>query len=55
MAVAEGNSALLEKANDFIRRMDDQDGIYDQLRADYAETLLDLYGPGFSMDFYIYE
>lgn len=55
MAVAEGNTELLKLADDFIDGMDKSDGIYDKLRKDYADTLKDLYGEGFTMDNYIYE
>lgn len=55
MAVAEGNKALLEKANSFIDHMDDEGKIYDQLRTDYKDDLEELFGPDVTMDFYIYE
>lgn len=55
MAVVEGNSELLTIANDFIDNMDEPGGIYDKLRDDYADTLRELYGEGFTMDSYIYE
>ena len=55
MAVAEGNSELLTIANEFIANMDKPGGIYDKLRDDYADTLKELYGEGFTMDSYIYE
>lgn len=55
MAVAEGNTELLKLADEFIDNMDDSGGIYDKLREDYAGTLKELYGEGFTMDNYIYE
>ena len=55
MAVAEGNSQLLALANEFIANMDENGGVYDQLRADYNGDLAELYGGDFTMDFYIYE
>ena len=55
MAVKEGNTKLLELANEFIVDMSNEGGVYDQLREKYASTLEELYGEGFTMDFYIYE
>lgn len=55
MAVAEGNTELLKLADEFIDNMDESGGIYDKLREDYADTLKELYGEGFTMDNYIYE
>lgn len=55
MAVAEGNSELLAKANEFIDKMDDEGGIYDVLREKYQPDLDELYGGGVTMDIYIYE
>ena len=55
MAVDEGNKELLELADEFIALMDSEGGVYDQLREKYSDTLEELYGDGFTMDFYIYE
>lgn len=55
MAVVEGNSQLLEKANDFIAGMDDDDGVYDMIRDKYDATVAELFGSDIGMDFYIYE
>ena len=55
MAVDEGNKELLELADEFIALMDSEGGVYDKLRQKYASTLQELYGEGFTMDFYIYE
>jgi polar amino acid transport system substrate-binding protein len=54
MAVNKGNTALLEQANAFIDTFNDEDGMYDQLRANWDEVVLAQlirYG----MDFYILE
>lgn len=55
MAVAKDNNALLDKANVFIDSMDDQGGVYDELRTQYADELKSLYGESITMDYYIYE
>lgn len=55
MAVAKGNSALLQKANAFINHMDDQDGVYDAIRTKYADVLESLYDKSITLDYYIYE
>lgn len=55
MAVAKGNTALLQKANAFIGHMDDQEGVYEALRTKYADVFESLYGESLTMDYYIYE
>jgi hypothetical protein len=52
MAVQKGNAELLDLANDFIDTFGDEGGLYDILRANWDETVieqLERYG----MDFYI--
>ena len=54
MAVNKGNTELLASANDFIDTFNDEDGLYDQLRANWDAVILaqlERYG----MDFYINE
>jgi polar amino acid transport system substrate-binding protein len=55
MAVTEGNEKLLDKANDFISKMDDVGGVYDVLRKKYQPAMDELYGDGVSLNLYIYE
>lgn len=55
MAVAEGNAELLAAANEYIAHLDDEDGVYDQLREKYLETMQDKFGPDATLDIYIYE
>ena len=54
MAVKEGNSELLQQANDFIASFKDNDGLYDQLKIDWDEVLLENLGR-YGLDFYINE
>ncbi len=55
MAVTEGNAKLLEKANDYIKTLNDEGGVYDSIRGKYQADLDELYGGGVTMDIYIYE
>lgn len=55
MAVAEGNAELLAAANEYIAILDDEGGVYDQLRVKYLETMQDKFGPDATLDLYIYE
>jgi polar amino acid transport system substrate-binding protein len=54
MAVKEGNTELLEQANAFIATFNDEGGLYDQLKVDWDETLLENLGR-YGLDFYINE
>lgn len=55
MAVVEGNSELLAKANAFIDQLDEDGGVYDTLRDKYAQEMIELFGEGATLDIYIYE
>jgi polar amino acid transport system substrate-binding protein len=52
MAVAKGNTALLEQANAFIDTFTDEGGLYDVLRAKWDDTFIEGLGR-FGLDFYI--
>ena len=54
MAVNEGNSELLASANAFIDTFNDEDGMYDQLRANWDAIILEQL-VRYGMDFYILE
>ncbi|QMS84613.1 transporter substrate-binding domain-containing protein [Candidatus Xianfuyuplasma coldseepsis] len=54
MAVKEGNSELLEQANDFIATFDDEDGLYDTLATDWDAIILENLGR-YGLEFYINE
>lgn len=54
MAVNKGNTELLVSANDFIDTFNDEDGLYDQLRANW-DTIVLAQLERYGMDFYINE
>jgi polar amino acid transport system substrate-binding protein len=54
MAVNKGNTELLSSANDFIDTFNDEDGLYDQLRANW-DTIVLAQLERYGMDFYINE
>jgi polar amino acid transport system substrate-binding protein len=54
MAVNKGNTELLASANDFIDTFNDEDGLYDQLRANW-DTIVLAQLERYGMDFYINE
>ncbi|MCF7925773.1 MAG: transporter substrate-binding domain-containing protein [Candidatus Izimaplasma sp.] len=54
MAVAEGNSELLEQANAFIATFDDDGGLYETLANDWDAILLETLGR-YGLEFYINE
>lgn len=54
MAVKEGNTELLEQANDFIQTFLETDGLYSVLEEKWDETLLENLGR-YGLEFYIYE
>jgi polar amino acid transport system substrate-binding protein len=54
MAVNKGNTELLASANDFIDTFNDEDGVYDQLRANW-DTIVLAQLERYGMDFYINE
>lgn len=55
MAVAEGNSELLDAANDYIAHLNDEGGVYDMLREKYLSVIQEKFGSDATMDFYINE
>ena len=55
MAVAEENSELLAKANEYISELDKEGGVYDMLREKYNELIAESFGEEATMDIYIYE
>jgi len=54
MAVQEGNSELLQQANDFIATFNDQGGMYDTLKTDWDAVIMEQLGR-YGLDFYINE
>lgn len=54
MAVQEGNSELQELANEFIATFNEEGGLYDQLKEDWDQEILNQLGR-FGLDFYINE
>jgi hypothetical protein len=52
--VNKGNTELLSSANDFIDTFNDEDGLYDQLRANW-DTIVLAQLERYGMDFYINE
>jgi hypothetical protein len=52
MAVQKGNAELLDLANDFIDTFAEEGGLYDTLRANWDETVLEQL-ERYGMDFYI--
>lgn len=54
MAVQEGDTALLQQANDFIDTFFDEGGVYAQLKASWDQVIEEKLG-GVNLDFYIYE
>lgn len=54
MAVAEGNSELLEQANDFIATFNDDGGLYEQLSTDWDAIIIERLGR-YGLEFYINE
>jgi len=55
MAVAEGNTELLDVANQYIDGMDEAGGMNDKLMEKYDQEIAKLFGDGVSMEFYINE
>ena len=55
MAVAEGNTELLDVANQYIDGMDEAGGMNDKLMEKYDQEIAKLFGYGVSMEFYINE
>ena len=55
MAVTEGNSELLAKADEYIATLDEEGGVYDKLREKYNDEISDSFGESATMDIYIYE
>ncbi|MFW6298100.1 MAG: transporter substrate-binding domain-containing protein [Bacillota bacterium] len=54
MAVREGDEELQSEANEFIAQMDEEDGVYDQLREDWDEEVESRLGR-YGLDFFINE
>ncbi len=56
MAVREGNTQLIEKANMFIKSMSEKDGVYSNLSSKYDKTIQNFYNNDeIGLDFYINE
>jgi len=54
MGLRKGDTELLAKVNEFIAMMDDEGGVYDDLRAKY-DAIIGAGLPGETLDYYIYE
>lgn len=54
MAVKEGNTELLQQANDFIATFSETNGLYDTLKTDWDAVLLEALGR-YGLEFYINE
>lgn len=54
MGVRKGETELLAQANEFVASMDRPGGVYDQLRASWDETVMDLLGR-YGLEFFINE
>lgn len=54
VGMRKGDERLLDKINDFIATLDDEGGVYDDLRAKY-DTIIGEGLPGETLDYYIYD
>lgn len=55
MGVREGDEELLASANEFVAMMDEPGGVYDQLSEDWDETMRELLGGRYGLEFFINE
>ena len=53
MVFKKGNSALVEKANEFIATFDDEGGLYDVLREKWDDIVLEVLEGRYDLDFYL--
>jgi hypothetical protein len=54
MGVRKGDSDLLAQANEFVASMDRPGGVYDELRAEWDDTVMGLLGR-YGLEFFINE